>query len=43
MTKIIKVPAGAVHWFQLKASFDASSQAATLKEAAQTGAPFCQE
>jgi hypothetical protein len=43
MAKIIKVPTGAVHWFKLKASLNAAAQAATLKAAAQSGAPFCEE
>lgn len=42
MPKIIKVPTGAVHWFKLKPSVNAAAQAATLREAAQTGAPFCE-
>jgi hypothetical protein len=43
MAKIIKVPTGAVHWFMLKACYDAAAQAATLREAAASGAPFCEE
>jgi hypothetical protein len=43
MAKTVKVPTDAVHWFQLKQSCNAAFQAATLKAAAESGAPFCEE
>jgi len=43
MDRIVTVPTGAVHWFRLKVSYDAAAQAATLMEAARSGAPFCEE
>ncbi len=44
MSKLVKVPTEAEHWFRLKEPpMDAAAQAATLVEAAVLGTPFCEE